>query len=272
MGGVCCGWEDLPLGRGGVCCGWEDLPLGRGGVCCGWVILPFTRGGGRRPEGCRWQREVGVDFVADDEEAFALADVGDAEEGFLAPEGTGGVVGVAHDEDLAAFGLALEVVEVDVESIGSAGVPPAGNHSQRAAHHLAATAFRHVEERRVDGRGDQHAVAGGGQRQQGIADAGHDAGDEVEGVLGGVDVVMLGQPGGDGLPVALGGHGVAQHGVFEALAHGVQHEVGRRPVVVGHPHGEQVVAAVHAGQGVPLEAVGAAAFYLCVEVVLFHCV
>ena len=66
--------------------------------------------------------EVGMDLIADYDDALALTDVGHAGEFVARPDAPSGVVGMAEEEEFAAFGLALEVGPIDFHQGG--GEPP----------------------------------------------------------------------------------------------------------------------------------------------------
>ena len=68
--------------------------------------------------------------------------------------------------------------EIEVEVVKVNGKAAAFN-LQWAAQQLAAAVLRQVEEWRVDGRRHQNLVAGLCQCQQGVGDAGYDAGNEM---------------------------------------------------------------------------------------------
>ncbi len=212
-----------------------------------------------------WEGEVGVDLVADDDDIVSLADFSHAAQNFSAPYGTGGIVRGAHDKDLAVLGFALEVVEVYLES----GVSAIRHHYlQRRAYQRTAAIFRQVEEGRVDGGGHQDFISRLREAKQRIADARHDAGDEMQILLGGLNVVVFLQPCSDSLPIAIGRHGITQHFMFAALTDGLQHKVRRAEVHISHPHGRHVVVSEERFQCIPFEAIGSPPFDNLVKVVL----
>ena len=225
-------------------------------------LLGMRAHGAETDVAVRWERHVGVDFVGNDVDVVAVANLSHTLKGFLAPDGAAGVVGVAEDKPAALACTPFEVFEVD----GKAPV----HDFEGAAHQLPSAALGQVEERRVNRCGDQYAVARLGHGLKHEGDARHDARDEMEFLFGALDKIVAGEPLPHGLPIAFGRNGVAQHLMGTAVAQGLHDEVGGAEVHIGHPHGGEVVATKEHLQRVVFYTIGMTARDYLVEVVGFQ--
>lgn len=154
--------------------------------------------------------EVAVDFVGDEGEVVALAEVGELGEFLVGEDAADGVVWAAEDEDFCV-GLDLLLHGLEVECPLIVWVEAEGDFDE-----FAAGVVGGGDEGGVDGGGGHDGVAGLGECVAAEVDGGDEAGEEVEPVgLGGVVVLSL-EVVEDGVDGFLVGDGVAVDAVIEA--------------------------------------------------------
>ena len=189
-----------------------------------------------------------MDLVRDDDEVVARADLGEAGQFGALPEPAAGIVRRAARGRLASAGV-MAASRRSQSKTQRAPSRPSSAVCKRGVHRPRAR-----QERRVDRRARQHALAGGGQSPAGDAQAGHQPGQP--------DQVGLGDGPGE-LPLQAGKHhldqlprrlAVAEDPVSRPFPQRRQHRRRRGEVRVGHPQRNDVAALVP----IPLDARGAA--------------
>ena len=137
--------------------------------------------------------EVRVDFVGDHQQIVALHDLSQPLQLLAGPHAPGGVVGIAHHENLAAaVDLGFQQIEVD-------GVVSVLTQNQGAVDDHPAVFPDAVVERAVDRGHDQHPVAGVGEGQNAHGEGRHHPWAEGDPLLLNIPVIPFAHPGHDGI-------------------------------------------------------------------------
>ena len=175
-----------------------------------------------------WQGQVGMDFVRDNQNVVAFADVEHAVQLILGPDASAGIVGAAKDEHLAIVGgFGFKIIEIDFET--------SVDKREFIDKEFPVVVLGNEHERRINRCLNQNVVAWLGKALYGECHARNDAGNETK-------FLFLHGPGVPFLKPILNGRvptilhdRVTQHLMFTAFAYGIHYEIRSGEVHVGYP-------------------------------------
>ena len=197
--------------------------------------------------------DVLVNLVADHQHVIPAAQLQNAQKLRFLPDMAHGVVRGAQQQHFHMFVLEFCLQVGKIHGVAVLRV------NEVAANQAAPSVLHRVHEGVVAGGEDGYAIAGGGQGTDGPVNARNHAGGEAKPLPLGAYAVAGLLPGDEGILIGRGGREVAVNAKVHGLAQRLP-DAGRGGVVhVCHPQGNQILPAVFACHGVPLDAPAAPA-------------
>lgn len=178
--------------------------------------------------------QVGVNLVRDDLHVVLAAQLTYTQQLLLRKDATRRVVGRAEEQSLRTLQLAIEVLEIDLETTI--------DDLHRVVDQSAVVLVDHICKWRIYRRLNHHAVAFVGQRTNCERKASHHTGREAEPLALHRPIVATLLPADDRIEIACGANAVAIHFVISTTNYGLGNFGHYFEIHIGDPHRDDVVA------------------------------
>lgn len=178
--------------------------------------------------------QVGVNLVRDDLHVVLATQLAYAQQLLLRKDATRRVVGRAEEQRLCTLQLAIEVLEIDLETTI--------DNPHRVVDQSAVILIDHICKWRIYRRLNHHAVAFVGQCTNCESKACHHTGREAEPLALDLPIVATLLPADDCVEIACGANAVAIHFVISTTNYGLGNFGHYLEIHIGDPHRDDVVA------------------------------